>query len=155
MSPRTKADRGARRHARDDTVPLFEAVKQRARGRRGGAPAPFLLLVVIGVIAGVALAYVAQTARAAQLTYDVTALASQQQSLSAQSQKLQDQLNILGSAERISALAQQLGMRPADKWSYVHPSTVAVVSPPGPAEVRSDGSQNGSSGILGESVVNR
>lgn len=152
-SPTTRRRRRESSRRSDDSIPLYETVRSRTRGRRGGTPVPFLLLVVIAVVSGVALAYVAQTARAAQLTYAVTSLTAQQHDLMNQEQKLAGQLDLLSSAERITAAAQQMGMQPARKWSYVHPSTVAVVTPAGPSEVRSNDSQNHSNPVLGDTLV--
>jgi cell division protein FtsL len=94
---------------------------------------PLPLLAVIAIAAGVGIAYVNQTARVTQATYQVSALATEQQQLSTENSKLGDDLSRLQASERIVAAAQQLGMKPAGSWSYVAASPVAVLVTPSPS----------------------
>jgi cell division protein FtsL len=115
----------------------MDAVRpRRARLRRGGSRTPFPLLPLIGIIAGVAIAYVSQTAHVTQRSYQVAALTAEQAQLSADNQRLGDQLDRLTSAERVDAAAQQLGMRPAAQWSYVAAPAPVVAAPPAPQPAR-------------------
>jgi len=115
-----------------DDVPFVPEHERQGRLRRRGPRTPLPLLGVIAVAAGIGVAYVNQTARATQETYQATSLQSEQQQLSAESSKLGDQLSRLEASERIVAAAQALGMKPAGSWTYVAASPVPVVtqSPP-------------------------
>jgi len=126
---------GSRRGAAE--VPIEEQRPQRHRTRRGGPRTPIPLLPIITVVAGIAIAYVAQTAHLTQATYQATSLAAQQASLRQQDARLGEELDRLRSSARIDAAAQQLGMRPPARWAYV-PSTsvtatLTVPSAPAPA----------------------
>lgn len=105
---------------------------RRSRTRRGGSRTPWPLLPVIGIIAGVAIAYVSQTAHLTQSTYEVSGLTAEQAQLRSDDQRAGDQLERLRSAARIDAAAQQLGMRPASQWSYVTAAPQPVTVPPAP-----------------------
>lgn len=113
-------------------VPVVPDHESRARTRRGGPRTPFPLLPVIGVLAGVGIAYVAQTAHLTQTTYQATTLAAEQSALQQENAQLGDQLARLGSAARIDAAAQMLGMRPPVRWSYVSAVAAPVTVPGAP-----------------------
>jgi hypothetical protein len=113
-------------------VPLDEAPARRTRLRRGGPRTPLPLLPLIAALAGVGLAYVSQSAHATQATYQASALTDQVIQLRTQDSQLGDDLARLESAERIVAAAQQLGMRPAGRWSYVDAQLKPVISVPAP-----------------------
>ena len=97
----------------------------RERTRRGGPRAPFPLLPIIGICAGIGLAYVAQTAHVTQTAYEATSAAAQQAQLQRQAASLSDELSRLTDPTRIDAAAQRLGLRPPGSWTYV-----AAVPPP-------------------------
>jgi len=98
-----------------------------ARLRRGGPRTPLPLVPLIAIGAGIGIAYVSQSAHATQATYQASNLASQQQQLRGQAGQLNDELARLESSERIVSAAQQLGMRPANRWAYVTPRPVDVI----------------------------
>ena len=98
-----------------------------ARLRRGGPRTPLPLVPLIAIGAGIGIAYVSQSAHATQATYQASNLASLQQQLRGQAGQLNDELARLESSERIVAAAQQLGMRPANRWAYVTPHQVDVI----------------------------
>lgn len=116
-----------------DDVPFFPKEERRGRTRRGGLRTPLPLLAVIAIAAGIGVAYVSQTARVTQATYQVSSLTTEQQQLTYQNNKLGDDLSRLEASERIVAAAQQLGMKPASSWSYVSNSPVAVLTSPTPS----------------------
>lgn len=127
----------------DDDVPVDEERAARPRTRRGGPRTPVPLLPIIAVCAGVAIAYVAQTAHLTQATYQATNLAAQQNDLKREDARLGDELDRLQSTARIDAAAQSLGMRPPARWAYVPSSSVKVTvpaspAPGGPAQAPSD-----------------
>lgn len=130
------------------SVPFTESDGRRTRGRRGGPRTPLPLLPVIAVCAGIAIAYVSQTAHATQATYETTSLAADQQTLRQQAQQLGDDLDRLESAERIVAAAQAMGMRPAARWAYVASAPVAVVGPSDSGGVQLAGDSQDPSGQL-------
>lgn len=115
-----------------DDVPFVPEHERQSRLRRRGPRTPLPLLGVIAVAAGIGVAYVNQTARATQETYQATSLQSEQQDLTAENSKLSDQLSRLEASERIVAAAQALGMKPAGSWTYVAANPVPVItqSPP-------------------------
>ena len=121
-------------------VPLDEPPARRTRLRRGGPRTPLPLLPLIAALAGVGVAYVSQSAHATQATYQAASLASQNEHLRGQAAQLGDELARLESAERIVAAAQQLGMRPAGRWSYVDAQLKPVVSLPTPQLATQPGS---------------
>jgi len=98
-----------------------------ARLRRGGPRTPLPLVPLIAVGAGIGIAYVSQSAHATQSTYQASTLASAQQQLRSEAGQLNDELARLESSERIVNAAQQLGMRPANRWSYVTSRPVEVI----------------------------
>jgi len=110
---------------RDDDLAAQAARPRRPRTRRGGPRTPLPLLPVIGIVAGIGIAYVSQTAHLTQATYQANDLAVQQHQLQAQAQQLDSQLAQLESSARIDAAAQQFGMKPPARWAYV-----AAVSQP-------------------------
>ena len=114
------------------SVPMDSARPRRSRTRRGGSRTPMPLLPIIGIIAGIAIAYVSQTAHQTQATYQVAALTSEQAQLRSDDQRLGDQLDRLKGAERIDTAAEALGMRPAAQWSYVSQAPQVVAVPPAP-----------------------
>jgi hypothetical protein len=128
--PTSKAVAHPRRHAVEpddvDQFPL-DAPQRRVRLRRGGPRTPLPLLPVIAIAAGIGIAYINQTAHTTQATYHATELTAQQQQLGSQAAQLGDELARLQSSERLVAAAQQLGMRPADKWAYTASNVVPIV----------------------------
>jgi hypothetical protein len=120
-----------RRSATDD-LPVETPARPRHRLRRGGPRTPFPLLPLIAVGAGIAIAYVAQTAHVTKATYQLTQLQAQQSQLRQEDTLLGEQLDQLTSAARIDAAAQRLGLRPPARWAYVPaPSPVALALPQG------------------------
>lgn len=113
-------------------VPLDESPARRTRLRRGGPRTPLPLLPLIAALAGVGVAYVSQSAHSTQATYQAVSLASQNEQLRNQDSQLGDELARLESAERIVVAAQQFGMRPAGRWSYVAGQLQPVVKVPAP-----------------------
>lgn len=111
--------RPASRRDAPSPVPLDPEAPRRSRTRRGGARTPLPLLPLIGVIAGVAMAYVSQTAHLTQATYQVSSLSAEQAQLRAQDAQVTGQLERMRSASRIDAAAQGMGMRPSAKWNYI------------------------------------
>lgn len=115
----------------DDTFDAFAgavpapAAPERTRTRRGGPHAPLPLLPLIGLCAGIGIAYVAQTAHITQMSYQETTLAGEQAQLRSETDQLAGDLARLSSPERIDAAAQRLGLKPPSKWAYV----VAVPAP--------------------------
>jgi len=117
------------RHASADHIeqlPLDEPAR-RQRLRRGGPRTPLPLLPLIAIAAGIGCAYVSQSAHTTQATYEASRLAAQQQQLTARSQQLGEELARLESSERVVSAAQQLGMRPASRWSSVAAQPVQVM----------------------------
>ena len=112
--------------------------RRRPRTRRGGPRTPLPLLPIIGICAGIGIAYVSQTAHLTQASYQANSLAATQQQLQQQAQQLGDELDRLRSSSRISQAATQLGMKPPAKWAYVTASAQPV-SVPGSAENASNG----------------
>jgi cell division protein FtsL len=108
------------------------ASPRRPRTRRGGPRTPLPLLPIIGICAGIGIAYVSQTAHLTQATYQANDLAAQQRQLQSQAQQLDADLARLRSSSRIDAAAQQLGMKPPAKWAYATASGVPVAVPPAP-----------------------
>jgi hypothetical protein len=115
------------------TVPAA-AAPERARTRRGGPHAPLPLLPLIGLCAGIGIAYVAQTAHITQTSYQESSLVAQQADLQRQDAQLADNLARLRSPERIDVAAQRLGLHPPSKWAYV----VAVPAPIAPPVTTAD-----------------
>ena len=113
-------------------VPLDESPARRTRLRRGGPRTPLPLLPLIAVLAGVGVAYVSQSAHSTQSTYQAASLASKNEQLRSQDTQVGDELARLESAERIVAAAQQFGMRPVGRWSYVDAQLKPVVNLPTP-----------------------
>jgi cell division protein FtsL len=116
--------------ANDDDLDAQIPRTRRPRTRRGGPRTPLPLLPVIGIVAGIGIAYVSQTAHLTQSTYQAADLATQQRQLQAQAQQLDSQLAQLSSSARIDAAAQQLGMRPPAQWAYVAAVSQPVSVPP-------------------------
>ena len=111
-----------------DDVPFIPEHERQSRLRRRGPRTPIPLLGVIAVAAGIGVAYVNQTARATQETYQATSLQAEQQQLAAENGKLGDQLSRLEASERIVAAAQSLGMKPAGSWTYIAAAPVPVIT---------------------------
>lgn len=125
----------ARRSHAAHRVPLDAPSSRRSRTQRGGSHAPLLLMPVIAIVAGVAIAYVSQTAHATTATYQASTLQSQQRDLQLQNSRDGEQLAQLQSTERIAAAAQQIGLRPAGQWSYVASVPAQFVTPSAPSVV--------------------
>src|SRR5690349_7540008 len=102
-----------------DDVELHASRPRRPRTRRGGPRTPLPLLPIIGICAGIGIAYVSQTAHLTQASYQANSLAATQQQLQQQAQQLGDELDRLRSSSRISQAATELGMKPPAKWAYV------------------------------------
>lgn len=117
--------------ANGDDVDVQPSRRRRPRTRRGGPRTPLPLLPIIGICAGIGIAYVSQTAHMTQASYQANSLAAEQQRLQQQDQQLSDELDRLRSSSRISEAAQQLGMKPPAKWAYVTASAQPVDVPPG------------------------
>jgi hypothetical protein len=115
-----------------DDVPFVPRDDRQSRLRRGGPRTPLPLLGVIAIAAGIGVAYVNQTARATQETYQAASLQTEQQQLTSENSKLGDQLSRLEASERIVAAAQALGMKPAGSWTYVAAAPVPVLTQPAP-----------------------
>lgn len=130
---RRAAAPAAGRCSATDDLPVEMPARPRHRLRRGGPRTPYPLLPLIAVGAGIAIAYVAQTAHVTKATYEVTQLEAQQSQLRQEDALLGEQLDQLTSAARIDAAAQRLGLRPPARWAYVPaPSPLALVVPQGP-----------------------
>jgi cell division protein FtsL len=125
--------------ASDDDLGAQPSRPRRPRTRRGGPRTPLPLLPVIGIVAGIGIAYVSQTAHLTQSTYQAADLATQQRQLQAEAQQLDAQLAQLSSSARIDAAAQELGMRPPAKWAYVAAVSQPVSVPPLAAVADSSG----------------
>lgn len=115
-----------------DDIDASTTRRRRPRTRRGGPRTPLPLLPIIGICAGIGIAYVSQTAHLTQSTYEANRLAVEQQQLQQQAQQLGDQLDRLRSSSRISEAAAELGMKPPAKWAYVTASSQPVDVPPAP-----------------------
>jgi cell division protein FtsL len=122
-----------------DELEVAARRRRRPRTRRGGPRTPLPLLPIIGICAGIGIAYVSQTAHLTQATYQANSLAAEQRTLQAQAQQLDDQLERLRSSSRINAAAQQLGMRPPARWAYVTAATQPVSIPASPETADSGG----------------
>ena len=109
-----------------DSFPL-DAPPRRSRLRRGGPRTPLPLLPVIAIAAGIGIAYINQTGSTTKATYRATELTAQQQTLHSLNTQLGDELARLDSSARIVAAAQELGMRPADKWAYTASHPVPII----------------------------
>jgi cell division protein FtsL len=129
--------------AGDDDLDAQASRPRRPRTRRGGPRTPLPLLPVIGIVAGIGIAYVSQTAHLTQATYQAADLATQQRQLQTQAQQLDSQLAQLSSSARIDAAAQELGMRPPAKWAYVAAVSQPVSVPPLAAVADSGGATTG------------
>lgn len=105
-------------------------VAERMRNRRGGPRAPLPLLPLIGLCAGVGIAYVAQSAHLTQTSYQETTLVAQQQDLQRDDASLGDQLARMRSPSRIAAAAQRLGLHPPAHWAYVVAVPPPIATPP-------------------------
>jgi cell division protein FtsL len=116
--------------------------RRRPRTRRGGPRTPLPLLPIIGICAGIGIAYVSQTAHLTQATYQANSLAAEQRTLQQQAQQLGDELERLRSSSRINAAAQQLGMKPPARWAYVT-AAGAPVTVPVAQNTSGDGNDNG------------
>lgn len=101
----------------------------RPRTRRGGPRAPLPLLPLIGLCAGVGVAYVAQTAHVTQASYQESRLAAEQRDLRSEDVRLGDDLARLRSPVRITAAAERLGMKPPARWAYVAAVPAPVAAP--------------------------
>jgi cell division protein FtsL len=101
------------------------------------------LLPVIGICAGIGIAYVSQTAHLTQSTYEAASLATDQRQLQSQAQQLDAQLARLRSSSRIDAAAQQYGLKPPDRWAYVVAAPQPVNVPPLPAVADSNAGAGG------------
>jgi len=112
-----------------DRLPV-DVPARHARLRRGGPRTPLPLVPLIAIGAGIGIAYVSQSAHATEATYEASNLAALQQQLRGQAAQLNDEMARLESSERIVAAAQQLGMRPANRWAYVTPRPVEDILPP-------------------------
>ena len=128
------------------SVPMDEAPLRRTRLRRGGPRAPLPLIPVIAALTGIGVAYVGQSAHSTSATYAATSLAATNQQLIAQDAQLGDQLARLQSTERIVAAAQQMGMRPAVKWTYLSTPVTPVV--PGPETTQLTATSSQGQGLL-------
>ena len=117
----------------DDAVAETRGDRSRVRTRRGGGRAPYPLLPVIGICAGIGLAYVSQTAHLTQTQYQATSAQAEQARLQREANSLQDELNRLTDPSRIDAAAQRLGLHPPSAWTYVVavPPPIAVPAPTG------------------------
>jgi cell division protein FtsL len=129
--------------ASDDNLAEQAARPRRPRTRRGGPRTPLPLLPVIGICAGIGVAYVSQTAHLTQSTYQAAGLATEQGQLQAQAQQLDADLARLRSSSRIDAAAQQYGLKPPVKWAYVAAVAQPVSVPPLPAYADSGGATTG------------
>jgi len=116
--------------------------RRRPRTRRGGPRTPLPLLPIIGICAGIGIAYVSQTAHMTQAGYQANSLAAEQQRLQQQDQQLSDELDRLRSSSRISQAAQELGLKPPAKWAYVTASAQPVDVPPGSDAVTASAGNN-------------
>lgn len=114
-----------------DDVEAQASRPRRPRTRRGGPRTPLPLLPIIGICAGIGIAYVSQTAHLTQANYQANSLAVQQQQLQQQAQQLGDQLDRLRSSSRISGAAAALGMKPPARWAYVSAAAQPVSVPAG------------------------
>jgi cell division protein FtsL len=114
--------------------------RRRPRTRRGGPRTPLPLLPVIGICAGIGIAYVSQTAHLTQATYQANSLAAEQRQLQQQALQLDDELARLRSSSRIDAAAQQLGMKPPARWAYVVAAAQPVTVPATPTTASAGGS---------------
>ena len=120
-----------------DDVP-FEPLVRRLRIRRGGPRTPLPLLPVIAIAAGIGIAYVNQTTHVTTATYQATHLESVQQQLAAENLQLGAELSRLESSERIIQSAQEMGMRPAEKWARVVAAPHNVISSPPEEQLTGD-----------------
>ncbi len=127
----------------DDDLAVQASRPRRPRTRRGGPRTPLPLLPVIGICAGIGIAYVSQTAHLTQSTYQAADLGRQQQQLQTEAKQLDAQLAQLSSSARIDAAAQQLGMKPPAKWNYVTAVQQPVSVPAAPALADSSGATTG------------
>jgi cell division protein FtsL len=127
----------------DDDLGAQASRPRRPRTRRGGPRTPLPLLPIIGICAGIGIAYVSQTAHLTQSTYQAADLATQQRQLQSEAQQLDAQLAQLESSARIDTAAQQLGMKPPAKWAYVAAVSQPVSVPPQPALADSGGATTG------------
>jgi cell division protein FtsL len=123
----------------DDDLAVALSRPRRPRTRRGGPRTPLPLLPIIGICAGIGIAYVSQTAHLTQATYQASSLAAQQQQLQAQASQLDDELARLRSSARINAAATQLGMKPPARWAYVAAAAQPVNVPAAPETVAGAG----------------
>lgn len=128
---------------RADDIAAQASRRRRPRTRRGGPRTPLPLLPIIGICAGIGIAYVSQTAQLTQSSYQANALAAQQQQLQAQAQQLGDELDRLRASSRISQAAAELGMKPPAKWAYVTASAQPVSVPSAPDSTPGGGGSNG------------
>lgn len=118
----------------DPARPAADQRPARKRTRRGGPHAPLLLLPLIGLCAGVGIAYVSQTAHITQASYQATSLQAAQAELRRDDAQLADQLARMRAPERIDAAAQRLGLRPPTRWAYVAEVPPPVAAPPSSAD---------------------
>jgi hypothetical protein len=125
-----------------EDVPVDAPRGQRARNRRGGARTPVPLLPLIALGAGVAIAYVAQTAHLTQSTYQVNKLQAQQSVLQQLDQRLGAELDRLRSAARIDQASQQMGLRPPAHWGYVSAVVPRLDVPHEPSTTHQPGSND-------------
>jgi len=127
----------------DDDLDAQAARPRRPRTRRGGPRTPLPLLPVIGICAGIGIAYVSQTAHLTQSTYEAASLATEQRQLQSQTQQLDAELARLRSSSRIDAAAQEYGLKPPARWAYVTAAPQPVNVPPVPAVADSNAAGSG------------
>ncbi|HET9050509.1 MAG TPA: hypothetical protein VFO60_02335 [Candidatus Dormibacteraeota bacterium] len=124
--------------------------RERVRVRRGGPRAPIVLLPLIGLAAGIGIAYVAQSAHLTQAGYEESSLAATRTQLVQQDQQLADQIARLRAPTRVDAAAQRLGLKPPTKWTYVVAQPAPIAAPAGSAPPIT---ANASDGLI-ENIVN-
>jgi cell division protein FtsL len=127
----------------DDDLAVALSRPRRPRTRRGGPRTPLPLLPIIGICAGIGIAYVSQTAHLTHSTYQAADLATQQRQLQGEAQQLDSQLAQLSSSARIDAAAQQFGMKPPARWAYVAAVQQPLNVPPSAAVADSSGAATG------------
>ena len=127
--------------ARQERSGAGEGERERVRLRRGGPRAPILLLPVIGLAAGIGIAYVSQAAHLTQAGYEESSLAAAQTQLRQTDQQLADEIARLRSPTRIDAAALRLGLQPPTRWTYVVAQPPPIAAPGTAAPVTANASQ--------------